>query len=364
MWASRLRHPSALAFSVGTLALISGARADDSDHCRRVRAQASAEAAILEAPRVLVQGIRFPSSARVDLGPTVGDDLQARAGLTLSPVDMYRGVLVRRMADAECHEHERAAALEDVMSDATDGARLEALQAQLAYLDEQRGDWQALVDQAAERLQARAITVVEFRELQRLAQALELKRAQASGEIERLRARGVAAAAGVAAATAESYASATVEAERALVKIRATDAWTFRLTGGVIPLPGRPLDWFGLAELTYSLGGPWQSAALVSVAQAREAEVRRDRAELPARLERAQAEARAMARQAAAELRAIQADLASGRATEAALERSDAPGAAQAQAALRFERIATEAQERYLRTLRDRLSAMGSDHGS
>src|SRR5262245_11800491 len=100
----RSRHAMviAAALSTGSLMICSTVRATagiESPYCRKVRAQTVGDAALLKAPRSLLEGLRFPATSRLDLGPTVGNNLQARAGLVFSPLDYYRGTLVEHAGD-------------------------------------------------------------------------------------------------------------------------------------------------------------------------------------------------------------------------------------------------------------------------
>src|SRR5262245_33299074 len=104
-----------LAVGAGS-ALPAIARAEDSAYCRKVRAQAAADRSLLQWPRVFLEGIRFPTSSRLDLGPTVGNNYQGRVGLVFSPLDVYRGELVRRVGDADCADHEAAAHIDDALA--------------------------------------------------------------------------------------------------------------------------------------------------------------------------------------------------------------------------------------------------------
>ncbi len=157
------------------------ARAESPDAkpvCRKLTASAAADAVLLRWPKVVLEGLRFPSSNRIDLGPTVGDNLQARVGIVYSPLDAYRGALVERLGDAECGEKEVAIDLEEALAQAADAPRLAALRAERVYLEGQRDAWRALLGKASERFAARAITLMELHEFRRLAAIVERKVAE------------------------------------------------------------------------------------------------------------------------------------------------------------------------------------------
>jgi hypothetical protein len=346
-----------------------GARAEESPYCRRVRAQAAADAAVLQWPKAFVEGIRFPSSNRLDLGPTVGSNFQGRFGVAFSPMDWYRGALVRRAGDADCAEHEVADHAEDLLEGLDDAVKLVALRLQAAYLDEHREEWRAVVARASQRFDARVITSVEVHELRWLADSLERKRAQVRGELTRLEPPGGAAAARPSplGGLADSYVSSVGTLDVAVARLRSLDAWSFKLSGGIIPLPGQPLDWFGLAEIAYSLGGPARNNEMTRAMDAHRDEVRSSRRELPARIARARSEALARIAGAREELEVVEAQLAVAGEAGRALEGADAPGAAQARDTLVMERLSVEADRVFLQALVDGLQTIvneGEGHGS
>src|SRR5437773_992437 len=100
------------------------AHANESAYCHKVEARAASDAALLMWPHLFIQGIRFPRSAQIDVGPTAGKGYQARVGLTYSLLDIYKGARVLRIGDADCKQHEASADLEDIVAHGLDGARL------------------------------------------------------------------------------------------------------------------------------------------------------------------------------------------------------------------------------------------------
>jgi hypothetical protein len=360
--------PMAAAVAVALVAAPAGATAssaEDSAYCRKVRAQADSDAALLKWPRAVVDGLRFPSSNRIDLGPTVGNNFQTRIGLAFSPIDFYRGVLVERTGQADCEEHETAIHLEEMLTQVVDGPRLSALRAQAAFLEAHRAEWRALVGKAMERFQVRVITGVELHEVRRLADAVERKVEEVRGEAERLEAREPESPASLTALSDE-YLKRADALDSAVARARAVDGWTFKVTGGVIPLPGQNnIDWYGLAELSYGLGDVVRARAIRRALDARADEVRHAPYALPARLARVQREAEAILNQARRELKVVEAELSEANATGQLLENAEAPGAAHARDTLALERLTTEADRVFLRALVDALSStLGGAHGS
>jgi hypothetical protein len=353
------------AISLGMAAGPAGATSvEDSPYCRKVRAQVAGDAALLKWPRAVLEGLRFPSGSRVDLGPTAGNNLQGRVGLAFSPLDLYRGTLMQRAGEADCQEHEAAVHLEEVLTQAVDAPRLLALRAQAMYLEAHRPEWRALVGKAAERFRIRVITLVELHELRRLADAVERKAEEARGEAERLEARG-AVPPGSLAALVETYVTRVGVLDTELARTRALDGWTFKVTGGVIPLPGQPIDWYGLAEISYSLGRGARDRAQDRYIQAHGDEVRQASYALPARWARVRREAEASLARARRELSVVEAELSEVDGTGRVLENAEAAGAAHARDTLALERLTTEADRVFLRVLVDALSStLGGVGGS
>jgi len=306
---------------------------------------------------LFVEGIRFPSSHRLDLGPTVGDNLQARVGFAFSPVDFIRSELLRGVGDADYANHELSSSVEDTLASADHYATRHALRIQAAYLKGHRPEWRALQARAAERFEARVITRVELHELRWLAGALDCKLAQVHGQSRRLENEPPAALSALLPALSERTLAAAGTVDRAVARLQMTDAWTFKITGGVIPMPGRPLDWYGFAEIGYSLGGIAHDRARTTATVAHLEQLRSERRELPARLARMQAELEARIAGAKEELAIVEEQLANAAGAERSLDGAEAAGAAHARDTLAIERLTAEADRVFLRALLDELTA-------
>jgi hypothetical protein len=166
------------------------AGAQQTPYCKQVRAKAASDAGYLMSPRVVIQGLHFARGAELaDSGPIAGTGYQVRTGLSFSPVDYYKGRAVLRAGDADCKRHEASAMLDDVLSHATEVARLSALLQQGEFLRTRTEDWRGLSARAATRLSQRIITVVEFTSVQRSIDTLEHKLVSVEGEAEQLKAR-------------------------------------------------------------------------------------------------------------------------------------------------------------------------------
>jgi hypothetical protein len=350
---------------VGLVSVSGATRAEDSPYCRRVRAQAAADAMVMRSPRLFLEGIRFPSSNRLDLGPTVGNNFQGRVGLAFSPLDWLRGGLVREAADADCATHEAATRVEDLLPWIDDAVRAGALRSQAAFLDAHQGEWRALLARASKRFEARVITRVELHELRALADALDRKLVQARSEAARLDPGDAPPMPLSLAGLAEGYLGNAATLDGTVAKLRGLDAWSFKVSGGVIPLPGQPLDWFGIAEVAYSLGGPFEAREQARAVAAHGEELRQSRRELPAKLDRARRDIAARISGAKEELAVIDGQLAAASEASRALDAADTAGIDQARDTLAMERLSVESERVLLSGLLERLQILaGGANGS
>jgi hypothetical protein len=342
------------------LAFASVAGAEEPVYCRKVRARAAGEAALLIAPKVVGQVIHFPSDGRLDATTETNSPhpLEFRAGLSVSPVDMLRGMATLRVADADCVQHTAEEDLDEWLRQDTDLATLPGRRAEAQYLRAHRPEWQALLENGENRLKAGIVTVMELYDLRRLGAELERRTIQVEGEVARLEAKLNAAPTPGQPATdlartrgsVRDYVASTRALEEAASSLRSFDAWSFRITGGVAPAPDRPIDWFGFAELTYSLGGIPQTNAESRYLAARDQEVRQSSSELPGKVAQLRNLVLATQRGVQRELEAVELELSGIQRTLAELEGFDAPDAVQGRARLTIEHLSLEADAVFLRT--------------
>jgi hypothetical protein len=338
------------------------ATAQETPYCRRARARAASDADLLMSPRVILQGIHFPNGGQqVDSGPTAGSGYQVRAGLSFSPVDYYKGLGVLRLGDADCDRHEAAERVQDVLIRGTDDARLSALRAQAEFLRARREDWRALAAMATARLSERIITVVEYTSMQRFADALEHKLVQVEGEANQLGARIPSAP--IPAQTplrslAGRYFEQSMRFERDASRLRLLDQWKLQLTGGVIPQA--PVDWYGVLELSFSVGALLRDRQEEQSLDARADELWRARDEIETKVEQFRAQTEAALEQARRDFGVVEHTIEVLAATRVALERSEGENVAHARDALAVEQISLEADGVFLRAFIDALAALAA----
>lgn len=390
LWRTAVGTSLVAAFMLGSLR---EAAAQDTAYCRQVRARAASDADLLMAPRMTVQGIRFPSGGRqLDTGPTTDGGYQLRTGLAFSPVDFYKGQATLRVGDAECRRHEAALVLDAALTHNLAASRLVALRGQHDFLLSRQGAWRALAEKSSVRFSQRIITVVEFTDVQRLVTALERKVVQVDGDARLLEARAVAARArgadprATAGATltrptaapgsgaragavaslsisdlSQRYLNEALQFEREVSGLRQLDDWRVQVTGGVIPL--EPVEWYGALELSFNLGGLVRSAHEDAYVEARASELRESRAGVATRVGEFRAEARAVLEHARQDLELVERSLQVIRKTATALASSQADSAAHARDVLELEQLSIESDVAFLRALIDAVRPFAEGQG-
>jgi hypothetical protein len=326
-------------------------RADDAPaYCRRIDALAESERALLWAPRLSLQGLRYPSG--FDNGPTTTEGYQFRVGLSYSLVDLYRAIRVREVNEADCAAHELQRELETAADTMADMPLRDAYRAQAQFLSGHRGEVEAIVERARSRLKEHVTTMTEFNALLNSADQLERKAVQAEGNADRIDAKRHAELPKLSTESmTEDLLRLRAEHEQSLSTLRSLDAWTLRLHGGVIPVAERGVEWFGWVELNYSLGELFRSGAERRFRQARREELRDDPNQISARLQRIRAELATQAEQAKTELRIVTRRLGYLRATQIELDTADVAVAAHLRDALALDELEAASERAFLETL-------------
>jgi hypothetical protein len=310
-------------------------------------------------PRVVLQELRFPQSGQVDTGVTVGSGFQTRASMTFSPIDFYKGLGVLSEGAADCDEHEVSVEVDDALTLGSDGARLSALRAEVAFLRDHREQWRDLGARAAVRLSEHTITLVEFDSLRQHIGELERKLSRADGEAGSIEARrGTSASVPIGELT-RRYAELAYRSEKAEARVRRLEPWQFQMTGGVVA--ETPIDWYGLVELSVNLGVFARNRQEQRHADARMDEVHHAPYELELRVQRFRAQAAAALDEARQELEVVDRDLATLVDVKQALDRSDAANIVQSRDTVAVEQFSTESDDVFLRVLIGSLTALLED---
>jgi hypothetical protein len=330
-----------------------GAVADESSYCRKVRARAGEDAALLMWPKVFAEGDRFPSGT--NQGPTLSSGLQPRIGLIFSPTDLYRGVKVEQVADEDCELHGVKVALQEWVSTAASNATLPALEAQVAYLDAHQSEWQESLSLERERREAGYTTLVELENLRRIVGVLERKLESQRSEQRRLEAqvREVSRTASRATkdnALVEEVGIRSRAVESGASSLLGLGAFQVRMLGGVIPTLDKT-DWYARVDLTFDLGSFAFAKERARYRMASDDEMRHASYELPARAALVEEGLRLQKTNARRELKVVESELAAINATRTALQGSRTVVASCELANLAAERMLLESDQVFLSTL-------------
>jgi hypothetical protein len=295
----------------------------------------------------------------------VGDNFQARVALAFSPLDVYRASQLTEAAESDCARHELEEQLRDLFTAGVNQEMLQALRAQAAYLATHRAQWREIVTLADARLKAGVIMLFELHELRRYVWALERKLVTANTEIARLEAQAPKPQPPSAARDPliENYLRRARELDRTLSHLRSLDAWGFKFSGGVIPTPGRPVDWYGIVEVGYGLGGIGRNQHEDEYLSARHAELTQATYELPARADQLRKLIATEIGNARLELDELGGELAAIANTRAGLENADVPQAEQARSMLIAEELLIESDRVYYNALLDALTRLREKNG-
>ena len=331
------------------------ANADESPYCAKTRARASSDAALLYAPSIQAQGVKFPNNGTTDSGVTTGAGYQFRAVATLSPLDIYRGVRIEQAGDSDCEQHEATVAVQEVIAQGMEIGRLPALRRQATVLLEFRTDLDRIAKDNEERYAAKVTTLSEANEERLRLAELERIAAQVNGEVRRLEAHGPLPSAASLDARVALQTATTMEHERDLSRLRALDSWEFRISGGIVP-QDNPIDYFAVVQVGFNFGAFSRSKNETRYLAAREQELMRARYEVGNQTRVFRAQLTAMLAQAHAEEDVLRRGASLLETASAALAKTDAASAPHALALLRLQTLSTRAQLAYVEALVTELS--------
>ena len=278
----------------GSLSMVSSAAADGrAATCRKLRAEARSQAALLYAPRLTASVVHLPSGTAADVTSiSLGDGNQVRGAIALSPVDMWRGHLVLRAADAECRRVAAADRLEPVLREGVSYGRAPALRAQIDFLTGALPRVDELVAEAQARLDCHILTASDVDRLRSRRDELRRQLVESRHALAVLQAEDPARDPATPAVTTGAelagsltdYERATLTAERTRSSLRRVSPWQVDLRVGVVPTD-QP-SWFGVVQVSYSLGDLWQRSAERAYLDARADELRESDDELRLRTAR------------------------------------------------------------------------------
>jgi len=342
-----------MAIAVGSLGALlavcvpTSAWSQESPYCKKVRARASGDAALLFSPSAQVQGVKFPKNGAVDTSSSVGQSYQFRGVVTWSPLDFYKGFRVLDVAEADCREHEIVVTTEEVLKHGADYARLPALKAQREFLEGKRPFFTAARAKLDERTAAGVMTVMDAESHRAQLRELERKSEVTQGEIDRLEARGVARDIPLLSSLVSEVAVRALEHDQETSRVRKLDPWTVGVVGGIVPQYD-PVDWFGVVQVGYNFGGISRVDNEHRYMDARSEELRTARYELGTRISRFREELRVTRAQTERELAVLERDAVALTTARNALAKSEATNAPLALDGMDMALIGIESERVYL----------------
>ena len=339
----------------GVITVAAPAWSQDSAYCKKVRARASGDAALLFAPTVQAQAIKFPNNGTTDAGVTTGAGYQFRAALSFSPLDFYKGFRVQQVGDADCEQHEAVVSAQQVLAQGADYGRLPALRKQVEFLDRRRPTWEAVLAKSEERVAAHVESLREAMEIRSRIMALGRAREHVQGDVDRLEARGIEAYRGPLSVLVDAADRQVMQLERKASHVRSLDAWDVRVVGGVIP-QAAPVDYYGMLQVGFNLGAFSRNAQETRYLDARAEELKKARYELRDQVDKFRAQMRSAIAQAKRELIVIERQRAMLAADRTALGQADAPNAPHALAMIDLDAVLVESERVFLETLITELS--------
>lgn len=347
-------------FMVGVVGALvscaSTAQADETPYCRKVEERAAADASLLFAPQLQLQGVRFPQNGTIDTGITTGKDYQFRAGLTLSPIDVYKGFKVQDIAKADCASHEATASAAQVLAQGADYGRLPALKKQAATLEAMRSQWEMIVKQADDRFDAHITSLLEANEVRSRGTELEKKLEQVKLDIATLESKGIdTKASPKLTELADQVEKTSMEFEHQATHVRSLDAWDIRFTGGLVPQQS-PVDWYGVVSLSFNFGTFSHNSHDASYLDARREELKTAKYELRDQVKRFGDQIKAAHSSAQKQLEIAKKQGTPLEAAKAALAKSDAQGAPHALAIVELELMFIETDKVFLEALSTELA--------
>ncbi len=339
--------------ALAALATVSSARAEDSAYCRKVRERASSDASLMIAPTLRAEAMKLPSSlqpgGRVEVAPG-GSSYQVRAGASISLVNVYKGTRLGHVADADCALHQATTKAQELLALAADFGRLNALREQVSFLDKQRPVWEAVYAKMEDRFAAQNVTLLNLEDVRVRTTVLSRHRAQIAGEVARLEAAGLSDQRPDVSALVQNLDAAAMKYEREASHVRSLEAVDLTLTGGYVPpiFDAKNSDFFGVVQISYSLGGPFRNAAETRYLDARAEELKTARYESQAQLHTFRKQVQAGLSEAKQELDVVEKRHSVLQATRATFDGAEAPGAAYALAMVDLELLALRADRIFL----------------
>jgi hypothetical protein len=331
------------------------------DYCNKVRARANSDAALLYAPSIQAQLIKFPgTSSGLDLlttGSTTASGLQARGLVTWSPLDFIKGFSVANLAEADCQQHRAMVDAMNVIVSVTDVGRLPALKAQVDYLRSQQPKWHGILEATDERLKANVITQDDAMKARDKILLLDRKLTEMQGQANNIAAKELPETQKDTAALIKAVDLASMKFERKSNYIRSFDAWQTGVSFGIVPPLGTSsVEWFGVVSVGFNFGAFTHNAQDNKYLDARKAELHNARYEMREQLIKFRQQISATMSASIQEISILEAEEMRLSALHDAIAKTNADATMALLDAIELERIDLESDRIFLEEFRNQLS--------
>ncbi|PTL76927.1 hypothetical protein [Vitiosangium sp. GDMCC 1.1324] len=254
--------------------------ARDPGYCAFVRGVGDAESAVLLAPDV------FASVGVVNAGEAGGNGEgvplgsptpRITAGVNYDFVGLYRGLAIRRRAQAECARYRALSALQAAVKRGVDVGAETSLAARAQVLEAAMPEAEQLLASLREDVKEGRATIEELNALQLRLDGLHALERETEKERERLAALPRPAERPLSA-WLRDFREADARVEEEDGSLRRASAWKMQLRGGYDELLRVPQEvpLFGSLTVSYNLGSLWQPAANARAREGRRSSLEED----------------------------------------------------------------------------------------
>lgn len=267
------------------------ARAEDKDYCQKTRERAIADKVLALSPALELEALKYPvpNTLTSVIGGSISNaGFQFRGAVSYDFLNAYRGTMLMPLAESDCKQHSMQTEAQNLLEQAADIGRANALRKLITYLENQNIEWQSVLDQAELRVRAGTMVLSELQILRTTAAALDMKLANARGQLQLLEAHDYVKQARPVSELVSIVQSASMDFENQTSKVRMLDPWELNMSVGAIPpiKQGDQAEWYGALTVGYKFGGLVRAERENNYLAARMSELRHARYELTDMLRR------------------------------------------------------------------------------
>jgi len=230
--------------------------ASDSDcaYCDKTKALSKSTASLLYWPTLSVRGLRIPVKGGANGENLVmGDTFQVRTQLSISLIDIYKGVVTENIGRQDCNRHVAEMKLLDILEQSADIGRIPALRKQKDYYLSKKIEIREIIEHEQKRYDQRLTTVIEFNQLKIKSISIEKKMREILADLSYMEARDFRMPDEAVPMLIDSFLTSSLDFESESSHLRKIEPWQFDIAGGIVP--SESIDWFAGIEISYKFGG-------------------------------------------------------------------------------------------------------------